>query len=777
MALNNLRQTHKLIDDIICFSNSTDDLLIIARNLFIRCLDNGLTLDYDKLYIGKTVEFAGHIVSENTRVPSTDRMSAIANYPVPMSQTDVRSFVSLVRSASSNYVPTLSKFTSIITPLSSSKATFNWLGSHQEAFESIKKIVSRNLKLHFYDPSLSAVIYTDASKKGLGFIFQQSCPINGENRIIQCGSRTLTASEKNYAIIELEALAGVFAFRKLKFFITGKINGLKWITDHSPLVQIFGKKSLCDIENKRLLKMVEILSIYTYTVEWVSTKDNRMCDILSRYPEFHISQDYVSELNAISEKIVIEHKDLFLEQLIEHAQSDDIYQNLISLFKSGKRPKDDTRNMSSKLYANIWDSISLYMNDILIVDSKKIVVPPSYEKFVLFDCHSAHCGIEKSLSLVRSLYWFPHLKKKVEEVVLKCEQCQFYKQSNHKEPKISTVAQFVFHYVFCDHYFINRQTFLVTVDVYSLYCWVKPVSTDASSVINYFTELFNEFGLPLTLGHNGQSAFTSTEFREFCKYNNIQNRRSSPGFPESNAYAELAVHAVKYLHLKIPDNWKYFMSRLQLYRNTPSKYLGGLSPAQMFFGRRLRDGLPCHPLAFGRVNDTDFLNAKDNQERIKKQREKHYNTRRLTREDFSVGEKVLLQDKKTKRWSAIAEIIEIRESGRSYLLKIPGQQKPLVRNKFFIRKCPESLIKEDTQLIKKHICDDEFDDYEFTFDLNDSPIEFCDEKCALQNCQNPHGYVDWIQCDYCQKWFHFLCLGIDKSTVDFDAVFCCPFCK
>ena len=76
-------------------------------------------------------------------------------------------------------------------------------------------MVSHELMLKFYDRNLPAEIYCDASKRGIGFVFQQICPKSGTKRIISCGSRTLTKSEVNWAIIELECLAIVFALQKL----------------------------------------------------------------------------------------------------------------------------------------------------------------------------------------------------------------------------------------------------------------------------------------------------------------------------------------------------------------------------------------------------------------------------------------------------------------------------------------------------------------------------------------------------------------------------------
>ena len=65
---------------------------------------------------------------------------------------------------------------------------------------------------------------------------------------------------------------------------------------------------------------------------------------------------------------------------------------------------------------------------------------------------------------------------------------------------------------------------------------------------------------------------------------------SSAYHPESNGHAEQAVKSAKHLLRKLNSNLAQFRSHLQAWRNTPRA--DGFSPAQLFFGRRLRAGLP-----------------------------------------------------------------------------------------------------------------------------------------------------------------------------------------
>ena len=99
------------------------------------------------------------------------------------------------------------------------KNKFQWLLEHQQAFELANATLTAEdgpLLCHF-DPELPITLTTDASKTGFGFPLTQKDK-NGNTGLIQCGSMFLTPAEKNYAVIEIEAMAvGYSKVQKLSF--------------------------------------------------------------------------------------------------------------------------------------------------------------------------------------------------------------------------------------------------------------------------------------------------------------------------------------------------------------------------------------------------------------------------------------------------------------------------------------------------------------------------------------------------------------------------------
>ncbi|GFO39985.1 retrovirus-related pol polyprotein from transposon 17.6 [Plakobranchus ocellatus] len=84
-----------------------------------------------------------------------------------------------------------------------------------------------------FDPSKEFIITADASQYGLGASLLQ------EGRPVCYSSRSLNKAERNFAQIEKETLAVVFACKKYHQYIFGRKTDVE--NDHKPLEYIFKK--------------------------------------------------------------------------------------------------------------------------------------------------------------------------------------------------------------------------------------------------------------------------------------------------------------------------------------------------------------------------------------------------------------------------------------------------------------------------------------------------------------------------------------------------------
>ena len=160
--------------------------------------------------------FAGFQLSSEGYKVDSSITTAVSQFPIPTSRTDLWSFCGLVNQPASGSV-LIAEIMSLLRPLLSSKNEFIWSDHHSQAFAKVKEQL----------PSVSILgyqeTYTDASRQGIDFVLQRQST-SGQWVLIQAGSRFLSSPESRYAIIELEILAVTWAVLKCKMFLEGGSN-------------------------------------------------------------------------------------------------------------------------------------------------------------------------------------------------------------------------------------------------------------------------------------------------------------------------------------------------------------------------------------------------------------------------------------------------------------------------------------------------------------------------------------------------------------------------
>ena len=153
---------------------------------------------------------------------------------------------------------------------------------------------------------------TDWSKSGIGFvIFQQVCSCNSNTpkccqdgwQLVFCGSRSLTASEINYAPIEGELLAVTWCLKKAMLFLHG-CPQFTLLTDHKPLVPILTDKALASIENPCLLRMKEKTLQFSFRIQHIAGKEMYAADTFSRYPVFE-DEEFANDVDVCTVRLVL----------------------------------------------------------------------------------------------------------------------------------------------------------------------------------------------------------------------------------------------------------------------------------------------------------------------------------------------------------------------------------------------------------------------------------------------------------------------------------------
>ena len=102
-----------------------------------------------------------------------------------------------------------------MTKLTRKDVKYDWVDVCQQSFEELKGRLTSALVLALPNGRDGFVVYSDASRQGLGCVLMQN------DRVIAYASRQLKKHEENYPTHDLELAAVVFALKIWRHYLYG----------------------------------------------------------------------------------------------------------------------------------------------------------------------------------------------------------------------------------------------------------------------------------------------------------------------------------------------------------------------------------------------------------------------------------------------------------------------------------------------------------------------------------------------------------------------------
>jgi hypothetical protein len=189
----------------------------------IKCA--GATFSAKKTQICRTTALiVGQVCTPEGRIPDPSKVSAILDWPALTTAKEVRRFLGLcgtVRIWIRNY----SKLVKPLSELYHIGKEFDWNTRRQEAFESIKKLVTSAEALRSIDYTSDApvILSVDSSFEATGMVLSQIDP-EGRRRPARYGSVPMSERESRYSQPKLELFGLYRALRKWRLYIIGVKN-------------------------------------------------------------------------------------------------------------------------------------------------------------------------------------------------------------------------------------------------------------------------------------------------------------------------------------------------------------------------------------------------------------------------------------------------------------------------------------------------------------------------------------------------------------------------
>jgi hypothetical protein len=411
------------IDDILIYSKTEEDHANHICVVLQRLRDHRFYAKFSKCKFWlDSVKFLGHtIFNEGISVDPT-KVQEVMDWKPPTSVHQIRSFLGLA-GYYRQFIPDFSKIAKPMTELLKKEVKFHWNDKCEEAFHTLRKLLTTVPGLAQPDSTKPFDVYCDASGTRLGCVLMQN------NRVIAYASRALRNHEQNYPTHDLELAAIIHALKIWRHHLMGTKCNI--YTNHKSLKYIFTQANL----NMRQRCWLELIKDYSLEVHYHPGKANVVADALSRKAHCHCLS-----VEIFSKTLCYQMRNLNLEIIpqgslnlisIESTLQDRII--ISQLHDEGIKVIKQKLSQGEAKYRCFHTDHQgvLWFNN-------RIVVPKNHQlrKQILDEAHlskfSIHPGSTKMYQDLRRNFWWTRMKREIAKYVSECDTCQRVKNQSSK---------------------------------------------------------------------------------------------------------------------------------------------------------------------------------------------------------------------------------------------------------------------------------------------------------------------------------------------------------
>lgn len=737
-VLTGLEGVFVYIDDILVYGRDKQEHDFRLSLVLQRLSEYGIKLNLAKCTWAQTeIEFLGHQISANGIAPDNRKVQALLDCVTPKSREELSSFLGLVSYVGARFVPHLAELCELLRELCRKDVVYSWKQAHEDAFEKLKREMSKLSENSFFALNRKTLLFTDASPIGLGAVLIQ-VDEKQQPHAVAYASKVLSKVERKLSQTEKEAYAIVWACEHFDLYL----KGIKFVlmTDHAPLKVMFAPRAQKSIRIERWALRIQE---YDYEINYVKGKLN-VADALSRMlkgEEINAGQageQFIYLLTAMNTPEAIK-----MAELQETSKVDE----LVSLVQEARETGvwDEAVNR----FKHCRDELAV-VNGVLL-RGDRIYIPSSLRERVLNLAHEGHPGMSAMKRNLGARVWWPGMQRDIEAKVAKCFSCQMVALPDPPEQMIrKTLPREPWTDLAIDLTgpFPTGDNLLVVIDFYSRFIEVAILrQTTSKEIIQALEEMFARFGYPYRLLSDNGRQFTSEEFVQYCQASGIELLHSMPYWPRQNGECERQMRIIKKaitISLVEGSDWRAELQKtLRVHRNTPHSTTG-VAPAELLLNRKIRDKIP--RINYDSIIDKFELNDKD---AAAKGKGKEYGDARVgaRKSTLEVGDSVLLKNmtrssKLQPRFEAKVWKIDEKEGPR---LKVKDAQgRILERNVAHVKKV---LNKEDEVLTVREmdISDSEEEqigdmvmDEEIPLSINHGGVSVEQQADRIQEESSPH---------------------------------------
>ena len=569
------------LDDIVIFSKSPQEHEAHTAEVFEAIQKAGLTVKPSKCEFSKPeVRLLGYIVSGQGIRSDPEKTKAIAEMAPPTDVKGVRSFLGMT-GYYRQCIPNYAHVANPLVKLTHKHARFVWGRVEHEAWETLRDLLVSDRVMAYPQLNKPYKLYTDACDYSVGGILVQEDE-NGVERPIQYFSKQLSGAALNWATIEKEAYAVVYALNKLRPYLFSA--DFTIYTDHKPLKSLF----LSEVKNTKIQRWAVLLAEYGAPIEYRKGPNNIRADMLSRIrPRTDINRNSLT-ISAVSEEDEVpwdfdglNKSDIVLEQ------------RAMKEYRLGLDDDEEYAVTDGLLYTLIPPPGK--------PEYPRLVLPPSVRLRVIRRAHEevGHQGMRKTLDRIQEAYKWPGMRKEVYVALSKCAKCAVHRCRKERAPPTAMpIAHYPSQIVgmdMCGPFPESRQGnkyILTLIDHCTGWVEVKPLpNKTAENVVRYLSnEYVPRYGPPEIMITDQGLEFKNKEVIGYLDSLGTEIRHSSPFHPQTNGKIERFHRTFKgilrtFINAR-PHEWEDYLGPTLWAHRISTSTVTGYSPFFLTYGRK-----------------------------------------------------------------------------------------------------------------------------------------------------------------------------------------------
>ena len=362
------------IDDVVIRSEDEKNHERDLRRVLRRLYSYGVQLSVPKCrFFRKEINFLGHHIdarSDEYRTlvrPTPKIVEDIQKFPRPRNQRDCQRFSGLVVFFHT-LIPDCAKIMAPITDLMGIRWSASekdlWTSEHDDAFKTIKKVLSSYPVVALPQQDRQFYLNTDASDRAFGGVLNQMGE-DGKLHPVLYISKKFSKTEKNWFCGEKELWPLVFTLRRYGHLLWGTPYPIIFQSDHKPLEHFQSWKL-----TPKLARWLDTLNMHQWEFQYIKGEDNVVADCLSRRPDMEDEEsvqenpwENVKALFTIAQVQATKEDESEKGQTLEIAQPEG-QRVLWDIFSAAVREADDSMHSESEVETWCAQKFELFHTEI-----------------------------------------------------------------------------------------------------------------------------------------------------------------------------------------------------------------------------------------------------------------------------------------------------------------------------------------------------------------------------------------------------------------------------